>query len=268
MKIVISTVALSLLVSTSLHAGWQDMFSSLVNEKSEEITSITKTPSSKTTTSSIESDAFKVALKQGVDYAIKSLGKDGGFLNDKSVKIPLPESLQSSAEIAKKLGAESLITNVEKAMNDAASEAVPKTAEVFYNTISKLSVDDATTILKGSQSSLTDYFHKNSYDELVKVISPIVKEYTDKNQLTMYYKNLTAYYEDNKKSIPYLNEAMTSIKDYGLDSFLPTSDENIDEYVTKKAIDGLFSKIAKEEKAIRENPLEQSSKLLRDIFAK
>ena len=43
-------------------------------------------------------------------------------------------------------------------------------------------------------------------------------------------------------------------------------DLDVDEYVTEKTLDGLFFKLAEEEKSIRHNPAARSTELLKKVF--
>src|SRR5574344_2870656 len=95
------------------------------------------------------SSGLKEALKTGVNYAVSSLGKDGGYLNNSAVKIPLPNNLQNAEKLIRKAGGDKMVDDLILSMNSAASKAAPKTADIFMDAISKMSLDDAQKILRG-----------------------------------------------------------------------------------------------------------------------
>jgi hypothetical protein len=140
---------------------------------------------------------LKEALSLGVKNAVEALGKDGGYLNDKSVKIPLPDSLQKMADMAKSVGAQKYADELIVAMNKAASKAAPKSAEIFLDSIKSMSIEDGKKILMGGDNAATQYLKKSSYDKLVKVIAPIVKESMSECQVASYLKAFNDYYKSS-----------------------------------------------------------------------
>lgn len=249
-------VALALTLITNLNAGWLDMAEDLIKEE--------VIPQETSSLDSMQDDALKAALEQGVEYAVKTLGKKDGYLNDKKAKINLPENIQNMESIIRKSGGDEMVDNLVLSMNSAATQAAPKTTKVFFSAIKKMTISDAQKILKSDEDALTQYFQKHTNTELEQEIEPIVKEMMDKNQVSYYYKQVRSYYEENSDAIPYKDSLSSLGKSYGLDSYIPP--KNLDAYVTKKAIIGLFVKIQEEEKKIRDNPLVQKTKLIRDVF--
>ncbi len=252
---------------TLSYASWQDMGKNVLN-------SLTTTQNSTATTnsslSSTEiSSGLKEALKQGVTKAVTQLGKENGYLNNPVAKIPLPQSMQTFETAIRKIGGEKYADDLIKAMNDSASQAAGKTTNIFMDAITSMNITDATKILNGNENAATQYFKTNTLDKLKLAIKPIVENSMKDNQLATYYKTFNEFYQSNGKQ--YVNNSTigTYAKSFKLDSFLPQEgDANLEEYVTNKAIDGLFSLIEAEEKAIRENPIEQTSSLLKKIFSK
>jgi hypothetical protein len=96
------------------------------------------------------------------------------------------------------------------------------------------------------------------------MIKPIVTKMMDENKVSYYYKQVRNSYEENSEAIPYKDSVLSMGKSFGLDAYVPPKE--LDAYVTEKAIDGLFMKIADEEKSIRDNPMVQKSQLIRDVF--
>lgn len=211
------------------------------------------------------SSGLKTALKSGVSFATSLLGKDNGYLNS-AVKIPLPDNLSNVETLIRKAGGDKIADDLIKSMNSAASQAAPKTADIFISAIDKMSLDDAKKILNGGDSAATDYFKKNTTNSLKKVIKPIIQNSMKDNNVAQYYDMANNFYESNAK--PLLNNSAVSglAKNLGLNT--DSSNESLDDFVTQKAIDGLFSMIGEKEAAIRENPLEQTSSILKQVFGK
>jgi len=167
--------------------------------------------------------------------------------------------------IIRKSGGDEMLNKLIISMNTAATQAAPKTVDIFYKSIKKMSIKDAQKILKSENNALTEYFKKDSYAKLEKMIKPIVKKMMDENKVSYYYKEVRDYYEKNSDNIPYKDSLLGAGSSLGLNKYVPPKD--LDKYVTQKAIDGLFVKISEEEKKIRDNPLVQKSKIIRDVFA-
>ena len=215
------------------------------------------------------SSGLKEALKVGVNYAVETLGKEKGYLTNSLVKIPLPQNLQKAETIVRKVGGDKIADNLIKSMNNAATQAAPKTAEIFINAIEKMSLDDAKKILDGGNDAATQYFKTNTNEALKRVIKPIIKKTMAQNSVANYYSSFNSYYKEYAKDYVDNTQVMNLAKNFGVDSYLPSSsEEDLDDYVTKKAIDGLFTMIAKKESAIRSNPIEQTSSLLKKVFSK
>lgn len=262
-----TSIILALLLSSNLaYANWQDLAGSVLKSVTETKTTTTTTNTSSLSNSTI-SNGLKEALKKGVETAVTTLGKKNGYYDNQLVKIPLPDNLENIKTIVAKAGGEKYITDLELAINNAATEAAPKTAQIFVNAIDKMSISDATKILNGEKNAATTYFKSNTISDLKKLISPIVKNSITNNQVASYYQSFNEFYKSNLKGYVENNSIMSYAKAFGADSYLPgNSDESLDEYITNKAIDGLFVMIEKEEKAIRENPVERTTSLLKQVF--
>ncbi len=223
--------------------------------------------SKSTLSNSTISTGLKEALKVGVDYAVKELGQNNGYLNNNNVKIPLPENLQKVETIINKAGGEKLTQDLINSMNKAASKAAPKTAKIFLDAINNMSLEDANKILNGSENAATDYFNANSSEALKKMIMPIIQETMKENSVASYYNTINDFYKKNAKQYVQNSSLMSMAKSYGIDTYLPgSSDVSLDEYVTQKAIDGLFTIIALKEAKIRKNPIEQTTSILKQVF--
>lgn len=198
-------------------------------------------------TSGEASSGLKEALVKGADYAVSSLGKENGYLGNKKVKIPLPDSLKSIEKGLRAFGMGKQADELVTTMNRAAEKAVVEAKPILLDSIKHMSVDDAKGILTGGDDSVTKFFKKSSSEQLTEKFMPIVKEATKKVKLAEKY---------NKFAGKAANVGLLDKKDADLDS-----------YVTQKAMDGLFLMIAEKEKDIRKNPVGAGSDILKKVFS-
>jgi hypothetical protein len=226
-------------------AGWLD----LLNPKSG--SNATGSAAVPTTLAALSqgdvASGLKEALSKGVNQAIASLGKEGGFLNNADVKIPMPPQLHQVEGALRAVGQGNLADEFVATMNHAAEQAVPVAANVFAGAITNMTVDDAKAILTGPDDAATQYFRKTSETQLHEQFLPIVRSATAKTGVTAAYKNLLAHAGPAA-------------------SFLGTDAGDLDGYVTTKSLDGLFKMVAAEEKNIRQDPVARSTDLLQKVF--
>ncbi len=246
-KIKVLSVVLLTSAMSAPHAGWQDFLSGAL-----------KTVTNKDNTSQAaasllsESDitsGLKEALANGVETAINTLGKKDGFVNNSLVQIPLPDSLRFVEKTARSLGQGKYVDNFINTMNQAAEQAVPAAADLLGGAIRNMSLEDATQILSGPDDAATQYFRKISGAQLAQRFEPIVQSATNKAGVASAYKSLT------RSAGSFLG------------GFINQDSLDVDKYITDKALDGLFTYIAIEEKRIRENPLARSTELLKKVFS-
>ncbi|MFW2372742.1 MAG: DUF4197 domain-containing protein [Gammaproteobacteria bacterium] len=224
-------------------AGWSDFVS--------DIKKTVKQKAGVSTTSTLSEDkiiaGLKQALNQGVEKSVKQLGTRNGFLKDASVKIPMPHTLKNLDRGLRIIGQNKLADKFINTMNHAAEKAVPETLDILVSAVKSMTLKDAVKILNGEDDAATQYFKRNSMSELRIVIKPIVHKATNKVGLTNAYKKM-------------INKAGYLARYIDKDSL------DIDQYVTNKTIDGLFMKIAVEEKRIRKDPVARTTDLLKDVF--
>lgn len=189
---------------------------------------------------------IKAALEKGSGAAVDLLGKTDGFLGNKAVKIPLPGSLKKYEKLMRSVGMGKYADELIVTMNRAAEEAVPEAKKLFVDSIKKMSVTDAKGILTGGQTSGTDYFKRTTTAQLREKFLPIVKEATAKVKLAETY-----------------NEYAQKGVQFGL---VNKENANLDDYVTQKALDGLFYMVGEEEKKIRQNPLGAGSDIIKKVY--
>ena len=197
-------------------------------------------------TNSEASGGLKEALTQGVSKAVASLGATDGFFGNKDVKIPLPNSLKKIEKGMKFMGMGKQSDELILKMNRAAEAAVPEAKTLLLDSVKKMSLADAKAILTGPQDAATQYFKKTTSAQMGEKFLPIVTKATENVQLADSYNK---YAEMGSK--------------FGV---VKKEDANINQYVTKKALDGVYYMVAQEEAAIRKDPLGQASSLLKKVF--
>jgi hypothetical protein len=198
---------------------------------------------------------LKEALAQGVQIAVTNLGKSGGFLNDLGVRIPMPANLQKLDKAARAVGQGRLADDFITSMNRAAEQAVPEAAVVLGDSVKQMTIADAKSILTGTNNAATQYFRRTSETNLYERFLPIVRKTTEQTGVTSAYKKLAATASGGLGGLGGLGGNIPGLEAPDLDS-----------YVTHKTLDGLFLKIAEEEKQIRENPVARTSDLLQKVF--
>jgi len=240
-RILLSSVFL-LSYSPSGNAGWDEWLNKLPDRVKDEL------PQADTGISQEKIAAgLKQALDQGVQLATQQLGKENGFLNDASVRIPMPKTLKKVDKGLRKIGREKYADRFILTMNRAAEKAVPQTMTILLNAIKAMSLNDALAILNGEQDAATQYFRRSSSQQLRGAIKPLVTDATNAVGLTENYKKMIS-------------------KAGFLASYIDQDSLDIDQYITDKTLDGLFIKIANEEKRIRSNPVARTTDLLREVF--
>ncbi len=192
------------------------------------------------------SDGLKLALTQGVSKAVNMLGTNDGFMGNKEVRIPLPKSLKKIEKGMRMVGMGDQADELILKMNRAAELAVPEAKNLLVNSVRQMSLADAKAILTGPQDAATQYFKRTTSSDMAARFLPIVQRATANVQLAETYNQ---YAEVGSR--------------FGV---VKKEDANINQYVTQKALDGLYLMIAKEEVAIRQNPLGQASGLLKKVF--
>lgn len=190
---------------------------------------------------------LKQALTQGAETAVMKLAKENGYLGNDKVRIPLPETLKKADGTLRKLGMGKYSDELISAMNRAAEAAVPEAKALLGDAVKKMTVKDAKNILTGNDDAATQYFRTNTETALADRFKPVINK-------TML---------DVKVAEKYDRFAAKGVK-LGL---VEKRDAKLDDYITRKALDGLFLMMAEEEKAIRANPLQATSALARGVFS-
>jgi hypothetical protein len=190
---------------------------------------------------------LKQALNIGVKNSINQTSQSGGFANNPLLRLALPQELDSAASTLRKIGLGGYVDNFESQMNKAAESASGAALDVFVQSITSMSLADAWGILRGPENAATDYFKKNTQQQLTQKFQPIITNSMQKIGFYSDYKDLLNAYD----KIP----------------FTKKPDLNIENYIMQGTLDGIFSLVAKEEKKIRENPQARVTELLKRVFS-
>ena len=190
--------------------------------------------------------AVRAAMARGANAAVALLGRNDGFLGNPKVRIPLPGVLADAAKMLKAIGQQQRVDELITAMNRAAEGAVPQARTLLVNTAKSISVDDAIKIVRGGDTSVTDYFAGKTRAPLTEQFLPIVTHSTEKVALADKY-----------------NAVAGKAAKMGL---LKGDEVNLQRYVTAKSLDGLYLMIGEEERNIRRDPVGTGSALLRKVF--
>lgn len=189
---------------------------------------------------------LKEALAVGVERAIKGLARPGGYLSDPAVRIPLPPTLERTESTLRALGQGKAVDDFIATVNGAAEAAVPQGAEIVGDAIRGMSIADAQKLLNGPDDAATQYFREKTWERLAAAMLPIVQRATAQAGVTNAWK--------------------TMVSRAGPAASLLGDSADLDGYVTAKTLEGLFVKLADEERAIRQNPAARSTDLLKKVF--
>jgi len=189
---------------------------------------------------------IRAALERGAAVAIDGLGRKDGFLGNSAVRIELPGYLKDGANLLKMTGQGKQVDELVTAMNRAAEAAVPAAKPLLLSAIKSMSVEDGLRILQGGDDAATQFFAGKTREPLTQKFLPIVTQATERVALADKYNAVAG-------------------KAAGL-GLIRGQDANIQQYVTARALDGLFLMIAEEERKIRKDPVGTGSALLKKVF--
>jgi len=233
-----------LTLALSAHAvDWKEMLKGVITKPAGE----TATGSGVDALSTTEINAgLKEALTRGADAAVAQLGQKDGFFGNAALKIPLPPSLQKAEKAMRMVGMGKQADELVLSMNRAAEAAVPEAKTLLVDAVKEMTLEDARGILTGGQTSATDFFRRKTEARLTERFTPIVKATTDKAGLAQQYNRYAGM------------AAQFNLVDKG--------QANVEQYVTQQSLDRLYRLIGEKEQAIRANPLQAGSDLLKKVF--
>jgi hypothetical protein len=239
-RLILAFLAFSLVGASGVaSAGWLDKLKELVPADDEKRQSLS---------SDDISGGLKEALRVGTENVVSNLGATDGFNRDPQIHIPLPKNLGKVKKVLRKVGMDSMLTDLETRLNRAAEIATPRAKQLFISAINDMTLDDVMAIYKGPEDSATQYFKSKMSGPLAVTMKPIVDEsLADVGAAKSYDEAMASY-----NSVP----------------FVPQVDANLGDYVVEKGMDGIFFYLAKEEAAIRQDPSARTTDLLKRVFGK
>jgi hypothetical protein len=231
-------IMLATLATGAYATDWSGMLKSILQSPN--------TGSAAQLTEAEMTSGLKEALAVGVERAINGLARPGGYLNDPAVRIPLPSTLERAEKTLRTLGQGKAVDEFIATVNGAAENAVPQGAEIVGDAIRGMTIADAQKLLNGGDDAATQYFREKTWNKLAAAMLPIVQKATAQAGVTGAYKNM--------------------VSRAGPAASLLGDSADLDGYVTGKTLEGLFVKLADEERAIRQNPVARSTDLLKKVF--
>jgi len=190
---------------------------------------------------------MREALSQGAEIAVKALGRQDGFLGNPEVRIELPGKLQQAESALRLMGQGERIDELKTSMNRAAEQAVPEARTLLVSAVKQMSVQDVKQVLGGGDDAATQYFREKTSAQLTQRFLPVVSKVTGRLALAQQYNTLAG-----------------QAASFGL---MKAEDASVEQYVTRKALDGLFLMIAEQEREIRQNPAKAAGSLAKKVFS-
>jgi len=190
---------------------------------------------------------LKEALRVGIKNSITQLARTDGYLANQAVKILLPEEIRKAEKILRGIGFGPQLDEFTLSMNRAAEKAAPLAADIFASAITEISFDDAARILRGGNTAATDYLKSKTYNALLELFQPAVRQAMSEFNVTQQYEAI----HSKVQVLPVIGKMLNL---------------DINHYVASKALDGLFYTLGKEETKIRTNPSARVTEILKEVF--
>lgn len=193
---------------------------------------------------------LKEALSIGTEDAVKSVSQVNGYFGNEAIKIIIPEDIQMVTDVLSTVGYKEQVDDFVLSMNRAAEKAAPEALSLFVDAIKEITFEDAKNILNGGDTAATDFFKEKTQGKIHDAFKPMISTSMDEVGVVRSYNEMIDKYE----ILPFVQ---TFIKEDSID---------LDQYVTNKAVDGLFYMVGQEEKKIRTDPAARVTKLLKSVF--
>lgn len=204
---------------------------------------------------------LKEALNVSAKNAVGLTSKVDGFYKNAEIMIPFPKEAESVKKLAEKYGLKSQSDNFTKQLNRAAETAAKEATPIFVNAITSITINDGLQLLQGGDNAATTFLQNKTRKPLYDKFAPVVQTALNKVQITKYWTPLWSNYN---KYAPAAN-AVGGL--FGQGDVLPKAvNPDLKDYVTNKALDGLFKMMAKEEAKIRKDPAARVNDILRTVF--
>jgi len=193
---------------------------------------------------------IRAALDNGILSALGIVGREGGFLNDGQIHIPLPKVLSDVQSVLAAVGAGSILNELESQLNRGAEKAAPVAKDIFFDAIAGLSISDAIGIVRGPQNAATEYLQEKTTPRLTSLFSPIMENALGQTGALRLLDQVTG----DLRNIPFAPQLGTNAR------------ADLIGHGVKYGLDGVFHYVAAEEAAIRSDPAKRTSEILRRVF--
>ncbi len=191
-------------------------------------------------------NGLKEALTIGTKNSTTKASMPDGFYKNPLIKIPFPKEADQMEKTLRSIGMGDEVDRFVRTMNRAAEDASKKAVPIFVNAISKITITDGLKLLRGGNTAATEFLKTGTSAQLKTEFMPVVKSSLKKVEITRYWNKLA--------------------KSYNRVPMVKKMNPNLDDYVTTKAIEGLFKLIATEEQKIRKDPVGQANNLIQEVF--
>ncbi|HAD32779.1 MAG TPA: DUF4197 domain-containing protein [Methylophaga sp.] len=234
-----------LMATSPSHADWKKF----LEDFSKSGTTALGTSEGTDLSSDTIANGLKEALEVGTRKAVENVSKEGGYLNNPKIHIPLPPRVQQAAGLMRQLGLNKMADDFEQSINRAAEKAAPQATSIMIDAIKSMTIDDARNILNGENDAATRFFEDRTRGKLADLFEPVIDTSLNEVGATRYYNQLN----DKLSSVPVVGQEL---------------DMDLQDYVTDQALNGLFVMLAEEEQKIRDNPAARTSEILQQVFGK
>ncbi|MBN1159182.1 MAG: DUF4197 domain-containing protein [Bacteroidales bacterium] len=189
---------------------------------------------------------IKEALIKGTNLGVDLVSVTDGYFGNEEIRIPFPPDAREIESTLRNIGLDKKVDEVIRSINRAAEMAAGEARPVFISAITGMTVTDALEIVRGADNAATLYLQRSTSAQLIEAFHPIISSALERVDATRYWDDV--------------------VNTYNMLPFIKKMNPDLAGYVTDKAIEGLFSIIAKEELKIRHDPLARTTELLKKVF--
>jgi hypothetical protein len=193
---------------------------------------------------------IREALSQGTSAAVAQVGRSGGYFSDPVIRIPLPPRLASLQSTLSRYGLSGLLDDLERQINRGAEAAAPEARGIFLDAIRSMTISDALTIVRGSETAATDYFERRTTPALTRLFTPAMERALQHTGAIQTFDRLRAQLQ----AVPLAPELGADAK------------RDLIQHGVGRGLDGLFHYVAEEERSIRRNPAKRTTAILKKVF--
>ncbi|AYB31686.1 DUF4197 domain-containing protein [Chryseolinea soli] len=219
--------------------------SAQINSALSEVNKVAGSQQQALTTAEV-ADGLKEALIKGISNGSDLVSQLDGYFKNPEIKIPFPPEVKKVEDKLRQVGLGNEVDKFVLTLNRGAEDAAKEAKPIFITAIKSMTIQDAWGILRGQPDAATQYLKRTTSAQLKEKFKPVIQNSLNKVNATKYYGDIVTQY--NK--IPFTDDV----------------NPNLDDYATDRAIEGLFTMIAKEEKNIRQDPVARTTDLLKKVF--